>query len=363
MKKKLIILSMITCLFVCMLTLSACDLGTDGTPPNYNEDVQAVAPNDILLENFVAEEGATYYTSPGLSLWMEINGAYFEYDYFSLDGNKRIYDNMYLYEGDYFYMITEDMEGWYASLSDPNDTEYAEEEKEDGYDIQINIKRSGIYRLTFDVDTLKFDLEYKSEIETPVYYTIKNCSVYSTSTKWVDMQQNPANAEEFVLENFSIEANAFISFFSHLHTSNYKVTLAPACDGTLASAHKTSVTVNVGGSYDIYINAKTYVVRLVLRDPDTATYTCVYYDGEFHSLSPVDAGTPYLFRHRMVVDTKNTTSVPKFYTEKSRTYALSVAPSDLLVAGERYHYFKEPGTYDLTINLKTFEITVERVPA
>ena len=30
-------------------------------------------------------------------------------NYFSLDGSKRVYDNLYLYEDDYFYMLSDDM--------------------------------------------------------------------------------------------------------------------------------------------------------------------------------------------------------------------------------------------------------------
>ena len=37
-------------------------------PADYNADVQAVAPENITLEHFVAEENTTYYTSEGLSL-------------------------------------------------------------------------------------------------------------------------------------------------------------------------------------------------------------------------------------------------------------------------------------------------------
>ena len=187
------------------ISLVGCDMGT-GTPaiPDYNADVQVVEPENIDVENFIAEEDTTYYTSPGFSLWMEVNGAFMEMDYFSLDGDKRVYDNLYFYVDDYFYIVTDDYKDLYASLGDSADLEYAEEEKEQGYDIQINVKKAGIYKLTFDVKTLKFDMEYKAEIETPVYYSIRNCSIYSKATSWVEMSVNPANVDEFVISNFSI---------------------------------------------------------------------------------------------------------------------------------------------------------------
>lgn len=208
------------------ISLVGCDMGT-GTPaiPDYNADVQVVEPENIDVENFIAEEDTTYYTSPGFSLWMEVNGAFMEMDYFSLDGDKRVYDNLYFYVDDYFYIVTDDYKDLYASLGDSADLEYAEEEKEQGYDIQINVKKAGIYKLTFDVKTLKFDMEYKAEIETPVYYSIRNCSIYSKATSWVEMSVNPANVDEFVISNFSIGAGETVSFYNNVHVSNYKVTL------------------------------------------------------------------------------------------------------------------------------------------
>lgn len=363
MKKK--VLGWITGLLasVSVFPLVGCDTGTENVTRDYNADVEVVAPENITTEHFVAEENKAYYTSPGFSLWMEVNGEFMEMDYFSLDGNKRVYDNLYFYVDDYFYIVTDDYKDLYASLGDSADLEYAEEEKEKGYDIQINIKKAGIYKLIFDVDTLKFDMEYKSEIQTPVYYTIKNCSIYSLATKWVEMSENPANGDEFVINNFNVEAGKIISFYNHLHTSNYKVTLDENANDKLASARKAVVTVNVGGNYNIYVNKKTYVVRMELLNPDTASYSCVYYDGkDFIELQPCEAGVPYIFRQRITVDTNYTTSVPDFHTSKYQTYDLTVVPSELLMGSGKNYYFKKTGTYDLTINLKTFEISVEKLP-
>ena len=209
----------IACLFSALLLLTSASAlvgcgGGGSTAPDYNANIQVLAPENIPHENFVAEEDKTYYTSAELSLSMEVNGAFLVMDYFYLDGNKRVYDNLYLYEDDYFVMVADDMVGWYASLSDPSDLEFAEEEKQAGEDVQINVKKSGVYKLIFDTDTLKFDMEYKSEIETPLYYTIKNCSIYSVKTDWVEMSVNPENADEFMISNFSVEANKLISFFN-----------------------------------------------------------------------------------------------------------------------------------------------------
>ena len=71
---------------------------------------------------------------------------------------------------------------------------FAEEEKQSGEEVQINFKKQGVYKVIFDVDTHKFDLEYKREITNPVYYTIKDCSFYTLRTSWVEMSVNPNNS-------------------------------------------------------------------------------------------------------------------------------------------------------------------------
>lgn len=344
--------------------LVGCDLGNN-PKKNYNEDIQAVLSQELTSELFVVEEDVTYYTSDALSLMMEVNGAFLAMDYFYLDGNKRVYDNMYFYEDDYFYMITDDYSDIFASLCDSNDTQYAEEEKEQGYDIQINVKKEGIYKLIFDVDTLKFDIEYKAEIDEPQYYRIKNCQIYSTvTTQWVDMAVNPNNADEFVINNFSIGVNESIAFFDRTHTSIYKITLDENCNEKYGSYRYPNVLVNVGGLYNVYINAKTYVVRLELINPNEATYTCVHYDGtNFITLEPNEVSVPYVFCKRIEVTT-NYTSLPSFYTTKYATYDLAVVDNAnvLMNSSSGNYYFKQIGTYELTINLKTFEISVELLP-
>ena len=343
--------------------LVGCDglFGVPAGPKDYNADIQVVAPENIDTEHFVAEEDKTYYTSPGFSLCVEVNGSFMIMDYFTLEGTKRIYDNVYLYEEDYFYIVTDDYKDLYASLGDPLDAQYAEEEKEQGYDVQINVKKAGIYKIIFDVEKLKFDMEYKAEIQTPVYYSMKNCSIYSVATSWVEMGVNPANSDEFVINNFNVEAGKIISFYNNLHVSNYKVTLEESIDGKLAEARKALVTVNVGGAYNIYVNKKTYVVRMELLNPETASYSCVYYDGtDFIELAPYDAEVPYVYRYRIAVDKYD--FLPKFHTKNYKTYDLTVIESYFLKASGNDYFFQQAGMYDVIVNLKTFEISVELLP-
>lgn len=135
MKIKFARLLAILLIVLSLTTLIGCDL-LMGTPkiPDYNADIQVVAPENIDTEHFVPVEDETYYTSPGFSLCVEVNGQFMIMEYFSIDGDKRVYDNLYLYVGDYFYIVTDDYKDLYASLGDSSDLEYAEEEKEQGYD-------------------------------------------------------------------------------------------------------------------------------------------------------------------------------------------------------------------------------------
>ena len=362
MKRKFVSFVLLILTFVTATFFAGCGLKLP-TSKNYNDDVTAVKPEDITAPNFVVKDGETYYTSEKLCLMVEVNGAFYELEYFSLDQNKRVYDDVYFYEKDYFFMITGDYRDIYASLGDSADLEYAEEEREQGYDIQINVKKSGIYKVIFDVDTLKFYLQFKSDIDTPVYYPIKNCSIYSIKTSWVEMSQNPDNADEFVISNFEVDAGVSIVFYSNIHTSNYKVTLDSACQDKYCSGGGKLVGINVGGKYNFYINKKTYVVRAELLNPETATYKVIYYeDGDFKTLQPSESNVPYIFKKRITVERKYQ-NLPDFYSDNYTNYKLSVVDiASVLYCNDGEYYFKQVGSYDLTINLQTFELTVEMLP-
>ena len=89
-------------------------------------------------------------------------------------------------------------------------------------------------------------------------------------------------------------------------------------------------------------------------------YSCVYYDGtDFITLQPYESDVPYVFRQRIVVTTQYTTKISDFHTAKYRTYDLTVVDTMNVLMG---NYFKQPGTYDVIVNLKTFEITAELLP-
>ena len=363
MKKILKSITFSLILLTSTFVLIGCDFENNPPEPkDYNADIQVVAKEDITLEHFVKDDNTTYYTSPGFSLTMSVRGHFMIMDYFSLDGNKRIYDNLYFYENDYFYIVTDDYNDLYASLAEESDKQYAVEEKESGYDIQLNIIQSGVYKLIFDTETLKFDIVYKAEITTPKYYTIKNCDIYSIATNWVEMAVNPNNNEEFYVSNFHIDTGKAIRFFSHIHTSNYIPTLEETST-KYATSRKEEIKIIIGGDYNVYINSKTYEVRLELINTETADYTCIYHNGsEFITLQKETANIPYIFTFQLEVTTQYTTNIPKFYNAHYSEYTLNVTNSPDVMQGSSSYYFKKIGTYNITINLKTFELTAELLP-
>ena len=365
MKKLLMHLLPITFIIMCSLLLTSCFGGGgigNSAEQDYNNDISEIQPESITTEDFVCEEGKTYYTSSDYSLMVSVNGEFLELKYFTVDGTKRIFDNVYFYEDDYFYVITSDYKYIYAALADSSDIQYAEEERQLGEEVQINVTKSGIYTVSFDAKTKKFDLEYKAEITEPKYYTIKTCSVYNIDKGWSEMTKNQDNTDEFCIKNYPISAGSSISFYNNLHTSNYNVTLHSSIDGKLASAKKALVSVNVGGIYNVYINSKTYEVRLELTNPETATYSCVYYDGKnFLPLAPTDGNTPYIFTCLVTIEYKYD-YIPDFHTDNYNTYSLEVEASELVIRGEDDAFFKETGDFVLTIDLKEFKITVARLP-
>ncbi|MBQ9791204.1 MAG: hypothetical protein IJW28_01325 [Clostridia bacterium] len=346
-------------------TMTGCSMPDDPPIKDYNADIQVILPENIADELFEPQEDTTYYTSPGFSLSISIRGHFMIMDHFSLDGDKRVYENIYLYEDDYFYMVTDDYVDLFASIGDSSDSEYVEEEKASGEDLQINVIKEGIYNIIFDTKTLKFDMVFLNEITTPRYYTIQNCDIYSVATSWTVMSKNPDNQNEFYISNYHIDSGKSISFFSHIHTSNFIPTLDQDSQ-RMANVRKTDVRIFIGGDYDVFINAKTYEVRLELKNPETADYSCVYYDGDdFIPLELVDNNVPYIFTYQITADTpynpltSGNTKLHTLYSENYGEYKLTIINSPDINA---YHYCKEKGTYKVTVNLKTFELTAELLP-
>ena len=316
-------------------------------------------------KNIVSVEGqAGYYTDPSLVFCAEIRGSYKSNRPFTLDSeneNLRVWDNVYLYEYDYFQMIVNNSPTIFYSVNS-EDLEYVTIEDQFA---QATVKegKSGIYKITFDLSTKLFDLEFKNEITTPVYEPMQGCDVYSLKSEFTPLIENPNNADELMIANYAIEPDAIISFYNHgkVHLSNYKVVLDKAVQGKYATALDDGdkhVKFTVGGVYNLYINPVTYALRVELTNPDTADYTLqVYKDGEPVALKAPDSNVPYSFTYQVTVG-KNA-RIPMFVSGGYVIYDLEVCASEYIDSINR---FQTPGTYDLEINLKTFTITATYLP-
>jgi len=370
-----------------IMVLSACTWFGDS-----NDLVGPYIDNEYDLEDVGEEE---LFMSKQLNLVTEINGSYkidraFRLDY--EDENKRVYDDLYFYEDDFFYMTTTDNKYLWCYLTDETDLEYVEVEKEAGEDIQINIKVTGRYKLIFDIITKSFDLEYLGKITTPVYEEIESCEVgylidvNGEKTMKYDVMQKVGNEFALLGTHFAVGQSAgFYSKFTH--TSWYKTTIEESCAnryihkrGTKAN---TDICFMVGGEYNIYLNPKTYVVRVELVAADEDGYSAnVFVDENLDfvndpiQLELLDQNKNYEFVFQCRVTSELvgnyqvvTTELPKIYNDKLQSYEL-VPTAESLTAdlvresayhGSTFYYFNKAGVYNLIINLKTFEINVELV--
>lgn len=372
-------------LMICLLlppAFAGCDVfgGGSNDGPIVNNATDLV----VVTEGSTDDSGnvvvPTQYKSKKLNLVTEINGSYKLGRPFVLDPqdeNKRIYDDIYLYVDDYFYMDKANTSIIYCGLSDENDLQYVEIEKEHGYDIHINVKEEGIYTIIFDITKGEFDLIRKGDITTPVYETIESCDLYTLKSKFVQMTQNPNNAEE-LYANITIDRDALLSFFSHnIHTSNYKIKIDPTqlnkyADQTL----KTSIEVRVGGNYDVFININSYYIRFELKNKTTADYYCQYakYNKETKTtewiqLTAEDSNKPYLLTTNYAVADIYTTT-ESFYNHGLGKYNLELLNKESFrhTTSERngisyeYYWFKTAGNYKVTVDLDAFTVKYELIP-
>jgi len=275
-------------------------------------------------------------------------------------------------------MISSDLRDIWCTLSDKNDLEYLEVEREQGEDIQVNVKVAGIYKLIFDTVTKSFDIEYKSEITVPVYEEILACEIgvlnASSNLEFIEMQKV---GEELVATNLHIIGGKAVGFYSKFtHTSWYKVTVDENCSSNIVYSPKTEPSTYIffmfNGTYNVYLNPKTYVVRAELVSVDENGYSIMIFENSGENfLSLADESVKHVFIYQMVVESKivGTTEivvedVPTFYNGNYHEYDLQIAEDSLQFfrISDDYAYFKEKGTYNLLIDLQTFTISVEKLP-
>ncbi|MBR1954310.1 MAG: hypothetical protein IKA29_00115 [Clostridia bacterium] len=350
--KKLLIVTLI----LAIVLFSGCDMLGDLSNKNFsNKNIKPV------------QEKPGYYTDEKLAFCAEIRGSYKSDRPFTLDENNenlRVWDDMYLYEGDYFQMIVNNSSQIFYSVQD-QDLEYVTLEDKLAQ-ATINEGKSGIYKIVFDLSTKIFHLQFKGEITTPVYEKMDGCDVYTLSSEFTPLVPNPNNSEELMIANYTIKTGELVSFYNHgnVHLSNYKVILDQSVQGRYATALEDGdryVKFLIGGSYNLYVNPTTYQVRVELTNPDTAHYTLyVFKSGESEptKLTPANANQPYLFEYQVTL--RRNASVPIFTSESYAMYSFSVAESEYF--DSKYEMFTTEGTYLLQINLKTFTITVNYIP-
>lgn len=259
-------------IFIILLLLTGCNIFNQNNSENKYNNNNLNASSPVQGEDlFIVDNTKTYYQSNDLNLNVEINGFYTIIKYFTIDEtdkNIRIYDNIYLYENDYFYMLSEDLKDWYADLSENVSDIYAVKEIEEGEDYSILIKKEGIYRIIFDLETKQFDLIYLDEIKEAKYIKIKNCEVCQFIDKkanYTKMETNPNNSKELMLLNYTVNNNTTLYFFNLIHVSNYKIHLNAESLNTIAkyaNRKRQGITLLIDGSINIYLNTETYEVRI-----------------------------------------------------------------------------------------------------
>jgi hypothetical protein len=367
----------ISCLLIAFsaLALSACDSSSLGTSsgiyiPNINNSVDLT----IYDEDEYKTEDETYYKSDYIQFIMSVRGYYQINIPFYVDKdneNLRIYDNMYFYKGDYFQLMSKDYRYIWATLKDEA-TEYLTPLREQGEDIQVDVKKSGVYKITLDIKTMIMDFEYKSEIQTPYYYPFKTCAVgtlVDNKVVYTNMEENPTNADEFIVKNYEVSAGKLYSFYDkYTHVSNYKFTVNENSKKYISeSMYETSVTFNVTGEVNLCVNRKTYEISAEVSDPSKLTYECItYVNGEFITLTPKDPNVPHIFEYKYEATSDVggygvvSDDVPDFYNKSYKKYELTVEESSLLGNNKGKYYFKKQGKYVLTIDLLNLTLGVEK---
>lgn len=375
MKKKLFYFLAVLLVLISGVMLVGCDIFAD---IGDNGGEIPVIDNTVDLEVYTPEvgdnlpDGEVFYKSVSVDLVTEIHGNYRTDRPFTLDSeneNKRIYRNIYFYEDDFFqvlyYKDPNDLGALFAIMSDESDSEYAEVEYDYGNNpLQITIKKQGIYDLVLDVETFGIDMVKVGDIDTPVYEQIKTCELYvhlsASNASYTPMTLDESTNEYYIEKD--VPMNASIGFFNASHTARYKMDVEASLKNTLVYRNDNNVEkvqVHVGGRYKIYFNAKTYVLRLELQNPDTASYFCQVGWQEGKELSPVSSSTPYLFEYEFVAERNEYgvfVDLPSFYPSLGMPYDLTIVNEN----GEEIAWYVEEGTYMLRIDLKDFKLTVTR---
>ena len=348
MKKRIIGLALLG------IVLSGCGGSGGGFSPSGDKEGK--------LKPVEGQEG--YYTHTKLSFVAEIMGSYKSNRPFQIDEDNEnlwIWDDLYLYEKDYFQLIENDSPNIYYVVND-DDLEYVAIDTDEPYAV-IREGKAGIYKIIFDTSTKIFDMEYKAEITTPVYEKMDGCDVYSLKSGFKQMVPNPNNKEELMIADFITQTGHSVSFYNHgrAHLSNYRVFLDKDVVGKYADAMEDgdkAIMFGIGGKYNIYVNPTTYAVRIELVDVDGADYTLKYINkvGEFIDVKDHKDDKSYIFTHQLSVEAND--PLPIYSSTSYMMFDLEIAPNDYLTP---LGYFKVAGTYTIEVNLKAFTLSLNLI--
>ena len=350
------------------MLLSGCSIfsGGGGTDAPKSVDPASI-PSEVIVES-----GEEYYEAKDYSLWFECSGYYTSMSYYYVEEDKpntRVYDNLYFYEKDYFFCMSKNMKEWYARLSEGHDTTYVEEQLEEGQDYHIKIKTDGIYTVKWDMDSKRFDVIYKSEIDTPHFYEIKKCQILSNG-KYTQMEENPANPDELQVKNIELNHAKGITFYQT--PNRFRVTIDPASKGVVSiigAERDDYISVNIDGAANLYLNRKTYVVRAELVDPDQTTFMFTTLNDAKDALIVQDPAHPYLFTYDLVVENTYTAIDDlSFYDFHVNKYEFSLISGVEYLreytsssTGKTYLYYNEAGTYRLSYDVLRLTMGIERL--
>ena len=357
------------------LLLSACSLfGGGGNGGNYTNSGLSSLPPEQIPSYVDPIEGKTYYNNDAVTLSLECSGYFTNYTYFYVDEtdeNVRVYDNLYFYEKDYFYFVSKDVKNLWASIEGEYDTEAVEEEKENGYDIQINVKKAGIYTLKFNLETKKVKVIYKSEITEPKYFPVEKADIYSgLDKKYVSMTRSASNPDELEYKNLQIDASKGCAIVnSPLHGVAFRLGLEQSCNGKVITyigntLRDKSFYGCIDGKINVYFNTKTYEMRAEFADKENSTFYVSALNMPGVPEPEVSKDHPYIFTTTFTPASQYDLEVPHFYGKHVNLLEFNYSEDTIELyeyeyKGEMrsYYRFKELATYNITIDMSTLELT------
>ncbi len=384
MKKKLnklLILSSV------IFSLSACELFS------LPKDENLTQVDEVELAKWQDAGEGTYYKSDLYEMHSTIAG-YFKYGRpFTIENdnqNLHIYNNLYLYEGDEIFIAKNKARSkgsflpdfdYCFELKEKADEEYVriDSPEEDPTCGSLFIKegKDGIYKVTFDVETKKIDLEYLSEIETPKYDPIDHVDIQNlhdgSNKKTTVMRPSEQNPDELCVLNYYIPMYASIIFPNALGCYT-RVWLPDSYINACRTFTKRElIRFHRGGNYNVYLNRLTRDVRLELIDPETATYCCyVIFNGNGYDGTPVamtaDSTHPYIFHlDNFSNDLGDRWAMNIRFAEvepgEPGKYKYDLTPLDdnLRKNGNDGLVFTSGGTFNITINLLEGTIAADKL--